>query len=266
MPGRANARRSFERLDVGESWKLTMDEPDHHPLAVRYVRGNRVSTGRGAARPTEEDVCVVEEVPLSIDLDGLETYVTLCTPMDRQALTLGFLFSEGIISSMADIRSLRVCQDDPDVIRVQLTDEHSLRRTPGPGQLIVSSCGACGSVDLQERIGALARVGDTLRIEASALRSVYGQLRERRRPQSLFAVRRYSSGELVEMFERCIGPAQLDVDGFFTLNAQPADLDLLPGRYRLVVRASEALRKLSATLPALRRVSDGLFIHALPRS
>lgn len=93
-----------------------------------------------------------------------------------------------------------------------------------------------------------------------------GQLRQWRRRHSLFAVRRYSPGELVEMFERRIGPARLDVDGFFTLNAQPADLDLLPARYRLVVRASEALRKLSATLPALQRVADSLYIHARPRA
>jgi SAM-dependent methyltransferase len=95
---------------------------------------------------------------------------------------------------------------------------------------------------------------------------LYGQLRQWRRPQGLFAVRRYSPGELLEMFERRIGPAQLDVDGFFTLNAQPADLDLLPRRYQLVVRASEALRKLSATLPGLRRVADSLYVHARPRS
>jgi SAM-dependent methyltransferase len=95
---------------------------------------------------------------------------------------------------------------------------------------------------------------------------LYGELRQWRRPQSLFGVRRYSPGELVEMFERRLGPARLDVDGFFTLNAQPADLDLLPGRYRLIVRASEALRRLSATFPALRRVADSLYIHARPRS
>jgi SAM-dependent methyltransferase len=95
---------------------------------------------------------------------------------------------------------------------------------------------------------------------------LYGQLRQWRRPQGLFAVRRYSPRELLEMFERRIGPAQLEVDGFFTLNAQPADLDLLPGRYRPVVRASEALRKLSATLPTLVNVADSLYVHARPRS
>ena len=70
----------------------------------------------------------------------------------------------------------------------------------------------------------------------------------------------------LRLLEAAPPPARLDVDGFFTLNAQPADLDLLPGRYRLVVRASEALRKLSATFPALGRVANSLYIHARPRS
>jgi SAM-dependent methyltransferase len=95
---------------------------------------------------------------------------------------------------------------------------------------------------------------------------LYSQLRQRRHPQGLFAVRRYSPRELLEMFERCIGPARLEVDGFFTLNAQPADLDILASRHRLVVRASETLRKLSATLPSLRRVADSLYVHARRRA
>ena len=94
---------------------------------------------------------------------------------------------------------------------------------------------------------------------------LYGQLRQWGRPEKLFAVRRYSPGELVRMFDRRIGPARLEVDGFFTLNAQPADLDLLPRRYRLVVRASDVLRKLSATVPPLRNLADSVYVRARPR-
>jgi FdhD protein len=49
--------------------------------------------------------------------------------------------------------------------------------------MIVSSCGACGSENLKERIDALPNVEDTLSIKARLLRTVHGDLRER---QSLF--------------------------------------------------------------------------------
>jgi FdhD protein len=51
--------------------------------------------------------------------------------------------------------------------------------------MIVSSCGACGSENLKKRIDALPGVGDSLRIEAGLLRSVYDALH---RSQSLFNV------------------------------------------------------------------------------
>ena len=94
---------------------------------------------------------------------------------------------------------------------------------------------------------------------------IQGALRQRGRPESLFGVRRYSPGQLRAIFEACIGASQMGVDGFFTLNPQTTDLDLLPARNRLVVRVSEALRKLSAIIPGFWRLADSLTIRSRPR-
>jgi FdhD protein len=53
----------------------------------------------------------------------------------------------------------------------------------GRNMMIVSSCGACGSENLDDALNALPRVDDTFRIEAERVRSVYGAMREE---QSLF--------------------------------------------------------------------------------
>lgn len=166
-----------------ESSQPTMDEPNKHPEAVRYVRAERVSTGDAAERPEEENVCVVEEAPVTIDVEGVETYTLLCTPTETRALAVGFLFTEGVVESMADINVLKECDDDPNTIRVRLTGSVPRIADTGRNLLIVSSCGACGSENLKERIDALPSVGDQLRIEAGLLRSVYGALSKR---QSLF--------------------------------------------------------------------------------
>lgn len=160
-----------------------MDDSDKHPEAVRYVRADRISTADAASQTKEEKVCVIQEAPVTIDVEGVETYTVLCTPTDQRALAVGFLFSEGVIDSMAEIKVLKECDDDPSTIRVRLTGEVPRIADAGRNLLIVSSCGACGSENLKERVESLPSVGDALRVEAGLLRSVYDALSEQ---QSLF--------------------------------------------------------------------------------
>lgn len=160
-----------------------MDRSDKHRDALRIVRADRLSTGDDSEGITEEKVCVIEEAPVTIDVEGVENYTILCTPTDRKALAVGFLFSEGVLQKMSDIEILKECDDDPNTIRVRLTGKVPRIGDPGRNLLIVSSCGACGSENLKEQIDALPRAGNGLRIRAAALHSIYGDLRKR---QSLF--------------------------------------------------------------------------------
>lgn len=95
-------------------------------------------------------------------------------------------------------------------------------------------------------------------------RSLWNQLRERRfrEPRTLFDVRYWSPRELEHEFSRTVGRTTLAVDGYLTLNPQPADLPLLPRRYRALVRTSEALRRLSGRLPFMRYAADSLYVTA----
>ncbi len=166
-----------------ESNKLNMDDSNRHPEAVKYVRAERISTGDDAEQPVEENICVVEEVPVTIDVEGMASYTLLCTPTDKRALAIGFLFSEGVVDGMDDIGTLNACDDDPNTIRVRLSAGVKRIENGGRNLMIVSSCGACGSENLKKRIDALPSVGDSLKIEAGLLRSVYDALH---RSQSLF--------------------------------------------------------------------------------
>jgi SAM-dependent methyltransferase len=60
-----------------------------------------------------------------------------------------------------------------------------------------------------------------------------------------FEVRYWTPADLSRVFGR-IGPTELSTDGFFTLNPQKRDLDLLPRKFRAVVRASDALKRVGA--------------------
>jgi SAM-dependent methyltransferase len=74
-------------------------------------------------------------------------------------------------------------------------------------------------------------------------------------------VRYWTLSELRGTFG-AIGPVEIKADGFLTINPQMADLDLLPHRSRLVVRTSDALRRVSAHVAPLVRVADSVVVHA----
>jgi SAM-dependent methyltransferase len=115
-----------------------------------------------------------------------------------------------------------------------------------------------------EEIGRVLERGGLSLVQMAnvwGVRSLANQLRERRfrEPRSLFDVRYWSTGELQRELQRAIGPTRLSVDGFLTLNPQPADLPLLPRRYRALVRLSETYRRVSARLPFLVHVADSIY-------
>jgi SAM-dependent methyltransferase/uncharacterized protein YbaR (Trm112 family) len=117
----------------------------------------------------------------------------------------------------------------------------------------------------------LADVRRTLRVGGGALvqlpnvfgvRCLYHQIRRGFRQARDFEVRYWRPAEMLSAFGEAIGPSRLSVDGFFSLNVQPSDLHLLIARYRAVVHASEALRRLSGRIPILAKVADSLYISA----
>jgi hypothetical protein len=94
------------------------------------------------------------------------------------------------------------------------------------------------------------------------VRCLYHQARRGFRLERDFEVRYWKPSELLAAFSASIGPSELSVDGFFSLNVQPNDIHLLPARYRALVRTSEVLRRLSKKVPALMQVADSLYVSA----
>ncbi len=95
------------------------------------------------------------------------------------------------------------------------------------------------------------------------LRNLFIQLRRAFRRPHGFEVRYWTLGELQQAFQSAIGYATLSVDGYFSLNPQPTDLDLLPLRYRLIVRGSEALRRISEKAKWLAYFADSVYVSAI---
>jgi FdhD protein len=118
------------------------------------VSANRITIGQAALPPQLEAVTVEE--PLSIKVAGTPLTLLMRTPGADFDLTLGWLQTEGIITSAAQVHEMRHCQDlgadglptynSVDVRLkpgVQLPELSLLRDFPS-----TSGCGICGTANI----------------------------------------------------------------------------------------------------------------------
>ncbi len=156
-----------------------MNKSKKHPDALTTVQAQRLSTADPKSPPREEKVNVIIETPLHIDVEGVEKYTLLCTPIDKLAMAVGFLYSEGVINSFGDIADIYECRDDPGTVRVKLTGEIPEIIGSARNLLITSSCGACGIEELPRKLAELPKVDDTLRINKVLLRSAMKEIADK---------------------------------------------------------------------------------------
>ena len=97
------------------------------------------------------------------------------------------------------------------------------------------------------------------------VRNLFQLARRRFREGERFEVRYWTPRELRRTWSDLVGPTSLSTDGFFTLNPQTSDLDLLPARFRALVRVSDVLKRVSKRVRPLTNVADSVNVRARPR-
>ena len=161
-----------------------------------------ISSGAGQLQHQTREV--VMETPLTIEIQDVGTYTLMCTPVAQMELAVGFAFTEGLIRKKDDITMLLRCPDDPLVIRMQISNP------PKTGDrtrslLIISSCGMCGSGDINKVIKSLPKAGDSLRISKPDLTAMTDTLKQRQdifqRTGGTHAVALVKNGEIVALGE-----------------------------------------------------------------
>ena len=152
--------------------------------AVREVEMLRVADAKTESARDR----VAHEEPLEIQLGAAALAVVMRTPGDDVELVTGFLLTERVIESLADVESVRHCTEaaDPDaednVVRVVLrpgvrVDFEKLRRN----LFASSSSGVCGKATLENALATAAPLDDPARIEASLLLALPERLRAAQR-------------------------------------------------------------------------------------
>ena len=128
-----------------------------------------------------QDYLAVEE-PLEIRVGDTPLSVTMRTPGDDLELTAGFLFTEGIISSRAELKTLESVASATagNTVQVQLAkDVSSTIAGMQRNFFAASSCGICGKATIDSvRARGLKAPNPDFRIGAEVLCSLPENLRE----------------------------------------------------------------------------------------
>jgi ubiquinone/menaquinone biosynthesis C-methylase UbiE/uncharacterized protein YbaR (Trm112 family) len=97
-------------------------------------------------------------------------------------------------------------------------------------------------------------------LNSLGLRSLYNQVKRGPRSPERFEVRYWHPAELLATFSNHIGSSQLQIDGFFSANAQLAEAHILPVHLRTVAYTSEFLRRFSGNSSLMTHFADSLYV------
>jgi len=150
--------------------------------------------------PVKELCQVVEEDALTVDIESVGKYTLMWTPTENVdgrlgvtdtdgilgesenpealALAAGFAFTEGLIGGLQDISTMAVCEDEPEVVQMQLVDPQKakVRRRD---VIITSSCGICGKRDIVENNAyGLSPVSDEMRMGSAGFAQLMEQMKQ----------------------------------------------------------------------------------------
>ncbi len=151
----------------------------------RVMRATITHWQRQWAVEREEQLAVEE--PFEIRFHGQNQAVIMRTPGHDRELALGFLFSEGLISGLEDVRAMHEASDQDglplaNVLDVFLRSSEELDRHRESLQrhfTISSSCGLCGKNSIEELFySQLPLEPDNLRVPVSLLYQLPQRLRE----------------------------------------------------------------------------------------
>ncbi len=120
----------------------------------------------GKKRPTADTL--VREVRLDLIVNGRRAGAVMATPVDQEALALGYLMSEGIIGNYDDVESLRLEKEGTRIVINARIDDARLHRLDSEG-VVISGCGRSSTANIDPDAIEAKVMRDATRIPASLL-------------------------------------------------------------------------------------------------
>ena len=146
--------------------------PDSLNKAVCAVDISRVTLNTSSEKITDS---VVVEQAVTVMVDKVGSFTIMATPVDIEALAVGFVYSEGMIDSIDDIVAVSTKPQLPNVVGITVHNPTriSIRRN----MIVASSCGMCGTRNIDKMLSDMPQCGQSLEVGSDLLINITEQLR-----------------------------------------------------------------------------------------
>jgi len=111
---------------------------------------------------------LVREIKLEIVVNGEKVGAVMATPVDQEALIIGYLMSENIIENIEDIEQIKVLNDGTLVEVVSKVNKESIKKLNSEG-VIISGCGKSMTANIDPDSIEAKVIKSNLTIDSSLL-------------------------------------------------------------------------------------------------
>ncbi|AFL69475.1 formate dehydrogenase accessory sulfurtransferase FdhD [Sulfurospirillum barnesii] len=116
----------------------------------------------------EREDTLVREIKLELYVNGNRVGAVMATPVDQEALAIGYLMSENIIEKFSDVTSLKLLNDGMRVdIEAKVNDEN-IKKLSAEG-VVISGCGKSMTANIDPEAIEAKVIKSTFRLSASKL-------------------------------------------------------------------------------------------------
>lgn len=142
------------------------------------------------------DDTLVREIKLEILVNGEKVGAVMATPIDQDALAVGYLMSENIISDVKNITKLEILNDGMQVVIEAKINQNSLNRLNAEG-VVISGCGRSSTANIDPNAISAKILNDKLKFDKDLILGQMGKF--------------YTQCELYEK-TGCVHTAKLYID------------------------------------------------------
>ncbi|MCK9257812.1 MAG: formate dehydrogenase accessory sulfurtransferase FdhD [Sulfurospirillaceae bacterium] len=111
---------------------------------------------------------LVREIKLEITVNGERIGAVMATPVDQEALAVGYLMSENIISSFKDIKSMKIVNDGMGIEIEAKANSENINKLNAEG-VVISGCGRSVTANIDPEAIEAKVINNPFSIEASLL-------------------------------------------------------------------------------------------------
>lgn len=160
--------------------------PLEHPFSLQRLGTMRVLSDHPALRwegdaATPRTEHLAEETPVTLVYNQVPHVVMMLTPADLDDFAIGFSLTEGLISSLAEVREVQVVPHARGVDVHLTVSEEAFRVVDGRSRRMSgrTGCGVCGSESVDTVLRPVPPVGPGSLVHGTAIRRALDELEAR---------------------------------------------------------------------------------------